>query len=61
MKAEAKTMKAIVLHLKLVRGVRGVPLAYVVRQHIKVEHVLPGYDAYLTLEKVMIARVSIVD
>ena len=32
----AKTMENIVMYLKLVRGMRGTPLAYVVRCHIKV-------------------------
>ena len=31
-----------VLHFKLLKGVRGVPLAYVIRQHIKVVHISSG-------------------
>ena len=42
----AKTKENIVLHLKLVRGVRGVPLAYVVWCNVKLAHILPGYDAH---------------
>ena len=38
----AKTMEAIVLHLRLIREMRAVPLAYVVRQHIKIVHICPG-------------------
>ena len=30
-----------VLHFKLLKGVRGVPLAYVIRQHIKLVYSLP--------------------
>ena len=41
----AKTMEEIMLHIKLVRGVRSVPLVYVVRKHIKVVHFSPGYSA----------------
>ena len=44
-------MENIVLHLKLVRGVRGTPFAYVIRQHIKVAHILPEYYAYLNLDE----------
>ena len=47
----AKTMEAIVFHFKLVRGVWGVSLAYLVRQHVKVVHILPGYVTYLNLDK----------
>ena len=32
----AKTIKAIVLNLKFIRGVMGDPLDYMVRQHVKV-------------------------
>ena len=60
----AKTMENIVPHLNLVRevrGVRGVPLAYVVRHHVKVAHISPRYDAYLNLDEEMSARAPIVD
>ena len=57
----AKMMDAIVLYLKLVRGVQGVLIAYVVRQHITVAHILPVYNVYLNFNKVMIARALIVD
>ena len=50
----AKPMENIVLHLKLVRGVRGTLLAYFVWCHIKVAHISSGYDAYLNLDKEMI-------
>ena len=56
-----KTVENIVLHLKLIRGMRGVPLAYVVQHHIKVAHILPGYSAYLNLNKEVVARAPIVD
>ena len=46
------------LHLKLIRGVRGFPLAYVVWNHT---NVASRYGAYLYLEKEMIDRASIVD
>ena len=36
-----KTMENIVLHLKLVRGMRGTMLACVVWRHIKVAHISP--------------------
>ena len=49
------------MYLKLVRGMSGTPLAYVVRCHIKVAHIPPGSDAYLNLDEEMIARASIVD
>ena len=42
----AKTMEYVVHHLKLVRGVRGVPLAYAVRHHIKVADI--SLDNWLT-------------
>ena len=56
-----KNMENIVLHLKLVRGMRGTPLAYAVWCHIKVTHILPGYHAYLNLEGEMITRAPIVN
>ena len=57
----ANTVENIVLYLKLMRGVRGTPLVYVVWHHIKVAHILPEYSAYLNLDKEMIARAHIVD
>ena len=57
----ARTIKNIVHHVKLVRVVRGVPLVYVVRQHIKVAHISPGYSAYLDSDEEIIARTPIVD
>ena len=41
----AKTVENIVLHLKLIRGILGTLLAYVVQRHIKVAHKSPGYGA----------------
>ena len=52
----AITKENIVLHLKLIRGARGVPLVYVVRHHIKVAPISPGYSSYLNLDEEMIAR-----
>ena len=57
----ANTMKNTVLHLRLVIGMRGTLLAYVVWYHVKVAHIYPGYDAYLNLNKEMITRAPIVD
>ena len=37
----ANTVQDLVLHLKLMKGVKVVLLAHVVRQHIKVAHILP--------------------
>ena len=51
----------IVLHLKLMRGVQGVSLDYVVKQHIKVVHILPDYEADLNLDEEMIASSLMVD
>ena len=53
-------MENIVLHLKLMRGVRGVPLANVVRHHIKMAHISPRYLACLNLKE-MIAKAPIVE
>ena len=53
-------MKNIVLHLKLMRGMTRIPLAYVVRHHVKVAHILPGYGDYLDLDD-MINRAPIVN
>ena len=36
----AKTMENIVLHLKLIRGVRGTLLAYVVWHYVMEEHIM---------------------
>ena len=57
----AKTMENIILYLKLIRGLRGVSLAYVVWHHVKVAHILPGYSAYLNVDEEMIARAPIID
>ena len=54
-------MENIVLHLKLVRGVERAPLAYVVRNHVKVTHISPGYSSYLNLKGEIIARAPIVN
>ena len=54
-------MENIVFHLKLMRGMRGALLAYVVLHHAKVAHILSRYGAYLNLDKEMIARAPIVD
>ena len=56
-----KTMENIVLHLKLVRGMRGALLVYVVQCHVKVAYILPGYGAYLNLDKKLIARAPILN
>ena len=56
-----KTMKNVLLHLKLIRGMRGNLLAYVVQLHIKVSHFLFGYGAYLNIDKEMTARASIIN
>ena len=57
----AKTMENIVLHLKLMRGMRGALLAYVVQRDVNIAHTPPGYGKYLTLDKEMIARGPIID
>ena len=57
----AKTLENIVLHLKLVRGIRGTLPAYVIWCHIKVAHILPGYGTYLNLDNEVIARAPIID
>ena len=51
-----KTIEAIVLQLKLTRGVQVVPLTCVVRQHVKVVHIRPEYDTYLNFDEEMIIR-----
>ena len=52
-------MENIILHLKLIRGMRGAPWAYVVQHNIMVAHILPGHGAYLNLDEEMIARAPI--
>ena len=54
-------MEVIVLHLRPMRKVRGISLAYVVRQLIKVAHIFPEYNAYLDHDKEMTARAPKVD
>ena len=56
-----QTIEAIVLHLKLVRGIRGISLAYMVRQHVKVTHHPHGYVTCPNLDKEFIDRAPIVD
>ena len=56
-----KTMEKIIIYLKLVRGMSGTPLTYVVQCHIKVAHIPPGSGAYLNFDEEVIARASIVD
>ena len=57
----SKTMENIVLYLKLMKGVREVPSAYMVHCHVKVALVPSGYNAYLNLDQEMIATAFIVD
>ena len=57
----AKIMENIVLHLKLVRDMRGTPMAYVVQRHVKVAHISPRSGTYLNLDNYMMARAPIVD
>ena len=54
-------MENIVMYLKLVRGMRGALLAYVVWHHVKVAHISPGSGTYLDLDKDMINRAPIVN
>ena len=56
-----KTMESIVLHLKLVMGVRGALLAYNVWHHVKDVHISPGYGTYLNHDEEMIARALIIN
>ena len=49
----AKTMENIALHLKLIRGMRGIPLTYVFTCHVNVAHISLGYGAYLNLDSKM--------
>ena len=53
-------MRNIVMHLKLMRGMRGALLANVVRHHNKMVHIPPGSAAYLNLDEEMIARPPII-
>ena len=57
----AKTIENIVLYLKLVRGVRGVLLAYVIWCHIKVPHFPNKSDKYHNFDMEMTARAFIVN
>ena len=40
---------------------RGISLAYLIRQHIQAAHISPGQFAYLKLDEEMIARSPIVN
>ena len=51
----AKTMEAIMLHLKFIMGVQGVSLAYGVRHHVKKTHISTGSNANLQLDEEMTA------
>ena len=57
----AKTMENIVMYLKLVRGMRGTLLSYLVLHHIKVALIPFESGSYLKLDKEMIARANIVN
>ena len=57
----SKTMENVVLYLKIMRGVRGVLLAWVVRQHVKVTHISSWYSVNQNLGEKMIARAPITD
>ena len=57
----AKTMENIIIYLKLMRGMRGGALAYVVQHHVKVAYIPPGSGTYLNLDEEMIIRAPIVD
>ena len=54
---KVETMKNIVLHLKLMSGARGTPLAYVVWHLVSLAHILHGYSVQLTLEKMSMDRI----
>ena len=56
-----KIMENVVLHLKLVSGMRGALVTYVVWCNVNIAHIMPGYGAYLNLDEEMIARSSIID
>ena len=51
-----ETIENIVFYLKLITGVMGVLLAYVVWCNVKVAHILPVYDSYMNLDEKMITR-----
>ena len=57
----AKTLERTVLHVKLIKGVQGVPLVYKVLNIIKMSHFHPRSAVFLNLDKKTIARVPIVD
>ena len=57
----AKTNENLAFHLKFVREMRGAPLAYVVRHHVKMTHISPGCGAYLNLDEEVIIRIPIFD
>ena len=57
----ARTTEAIVPPPQACHWLRGAQLAYVIRQHVKVAHVQPGYNAYLKLDNEMISRAPIFD
>ena len=46
-----KTMEATVILLKFVKEMQGIPLANVVRQHVKLTLTSPGFDTYSNLDK----------
>ena len=54
-------MENIEISHKLMRGMRGTPLAYVIWHHIKLAHIAPGSGANLNLDEEMIVRALIVD
>ena len=54
-------MENIMLHRKLLRGVREVSITYMVYHHIKVAHIPPEHDTYLNLDEKIIARAPIVN
>ena len=54
-------MGNIVMYLKLVRGMRGTPLAYVVWYYVKLAHISPVFGAYLNFDEEIIARALIVN
>ena len=56
-----KTMKDIVMYLKIMRDMKGTPLAFVIWCHGKVAHIPHGSGAYLNLDEEMIARAPIVN
>ena len=54
-------MENIAFHLKLMSGMRGTLLAYVVWCHIKVAHIPPGSGTLLNLDGEMIASAPIIN